>query len=95
MTTQMIRRFQIDGVLAETKMQTAQSSARSLLIGMMKDDGFTPLIDVNPVFQTTYKGGDKYDFSLTMHGVYVGKDKAWQTAGMIDGKLIPSTPKNK
>lgn len=89
MTTQMIRRFQIDGVLTEIKMWTAHSSARSLLIGMMRDDGFTPLIDVSPVFLTTYKGGDQYEFSLTMHGVFVGRDKAWETYGMMDGRLIP------
>jgi hypothetical protein len=40
-------------------------------------------------------GGDKYEFSYTMHGVYVGRDKAWQNEGMLDGKLIPSTPKNR
>jgi hypothetical protein len=95
MTDRMIRRFKVDGLLTETAMEKAQLASRSLLIGMMKDEGFVPLIDLDPVFKTKYLGGEKYEFSLTMHGVFVGKDIAWQFAGMLDGKLLPNTAKNK
>lgn len=95
MTAQMIRRFCLVGDLIETKMAQSRNTHNSVLVAMMKDEGYVPLLDVNPVFQTTYKGGEKYTFSLTMQGVFVGRDKAWQSDGMLDGKLIPSTPKSK
>jgi hypothetical protein len=97
MTAQMIRRFQMRGWIIETafvQVYDNQTHAR-VVIAMMKDEGYVPLLDVNPVFLTDYRGGDKYEFSYTMQGVYVGRDKAWQTEGMLDGKLIPSTPRNK
>ena len=97
MTAQMIRRFQMRGLLVEdafVQLHDNQTHGR-IIINMMKDEGYVPLLDVNPVFRTSYIGGDKYEFSYTMQGVYVGRDKAWQTEGMLDGKLIPSTPRNK
>lgn len=95
MTDRMIRRFKVDGLMTEAYMQKAQVAARHLLIGMMKDDGYVPLIDLDPVFKTNYLGGDRYEFSLTMHGVYVGKETAWQSAGMLHGRLLPNIQKNK
>ena len=95
MTAQMIRRFQMRGMLVEdafVQLHDNQTHAR-IIINMMKDEGYVPLLDVNPVLLTNYLGGDKYEFSYTMQGVYVGRDKAWQTEGMLDGKLIPSNPK--
>lgn len=97
MTAQMIRRFQVEGWITETafvQVHNNQTHAR-VVIAMMKDEGYVPLLDVNPVFLTNYQGGDKYEFRYTMQGVYVGRDKAWQVEGMLDGKLIPSTPRNR
>lgn len=95
MTDRMIRRFKVDGLLTETTMYDAQLATRRLITGMMKDDGYVPLLDLDPVFKTHYLGGERYRFSLTMHGVFVGKDIAWQFAGMLAGKLIPSSQRNK
>lgn len=96
MTDKMIRRYKIeDGLMTETMMVKAQSASREVLVGMMKDDGYVPLIDLDPVFKTNYLGGDKYEFTLTMYAVFVGKETAWQFAGSLDGKLLPNTPKNK
>jgi hypothetical protein len=97
MTAQMIRRFQMRGLIVEdafVQIHDNQTHAR-VIITMMKDEGYVPLLDVNPVFLTSYIGGDKFEFSYTMQGVYVGRDKAWQSEGMLDGKLIPSTPRNR
>lgn len=95
MTHQMIRRFCLVGDLIETRMIQARDTHHSVLLNMMRDEGYVPLLDVNPVFLTNYRGGEKYEFSYTMQGVYVGRDTAWESVGMIDGKLIPSTPKSK
>lgn len=61
----------------------------------MKELGFVPLLDVNPVWSTDYIGGERFRFIFVMQGVFVGKDKAWGITGMSDGKLIPYTPKDK
>lgn len=95
MTAQMIRRYAIEAQYAESTHVMAKDAARRTLIGMMKDDGYVPLYDVNEVWQTAYLGGDKFTGTLTMQGVHVGKDVSWQTDGMVDGKLIRSTHRNK
>ena len=91
----MIRRFAIEGEFVESKFVQSRQTYRSLLLNMMREDGFVPLLDVNPTFITTWLGGEKYKFSYTMQGVYVGKETAWRTDGMMDGKLIPSSHQSK
>lgn len=95
MTDKMIRRFRMEGTLIETAMAQAQGTARLTLTQMMRDEGFVPLLDLDPVFKTSYIGGEMYEFSLTLHGVFVGREAACVIIGMLDGKLLPYTPKNK
>lgn len=95
MTRQMIRRFAVEGRLIESAFIQSRDTYRSLLLNMMREEGFVPLLDVNPVFTTNYLGGDKFEFSYTMQGVSVGKELAWRVDGMMDGKLIPSFHQNK
>lgn len=91
----MIRRFQIEGELLETKMPQVRASAQSLLVNSMRDFGFVPVLDLDPVFKTSYRGSETYNYVLTVHGVFVGREAAWRVAGMLDGKLIPLSQKNK
>lgn len=93
MTTRMIRRFVMTGEYAETKLIQTRSTVRSFLINMMKDEGYVPLLDVDPVWQNDYRGGERYLFTYTIQGVFVGKEEAWQIDGVMDGKLIRSNRK--
>ena len=95
MTHQMIRRFAVAGDFLETKMIQTKETVHRVVSNMMRDEGYVPLLDVSPVFQTDYRGGERYYFTYTVHGVFVGKEEAWHIAGVMDGKLIPYTPKNK
>lgn len=97
MTNQMIRRFSMDGEFLETKYLQTRQAVLTATVVQMKDEGFVPLLDVNPTWLTHWLGedNDKYTFQFTMQGVYVGKEKAWGTFGVMDGKLIPSSDKNK
>jgi hypothetical protein len=95
MTSQMIRRFTYIGEYLETKLIQTRQELNTAIVVEMKDEGFVPLLDVNPVWATDYLGGERFRFVFTMQGVYVGKDKAWQTLGVADGKLIPNIPKSK
>lgn len=95
MTAQMIRRFTYVGEYLETKLIQTRQELLTAMVVEMKEEGFVPLLDINPVWSTDYISGEVFRFVFTMQGVYVGKDKAWETFGVLDGKLIPSTPKNK
>lgn len=68
---------------------------RLALLARMRDDGFAPLLDLNPVWEQSWVEGDIFEFTYTWQAVYVGEEKAWQIEGVSDGKMIPSTPKNK
>jgi hypothetical protein len=57
MTAQMIRRFQMRGWIIEDclcAIHDNQTHAR-VIITMMKDEGYVPLLDVNPVFRQLYR----------------------------------------
>lgn len=90
MTNQIVRRFQIPGRTIEKNMIASQETLRRALITQMKDEGFVPLYDIDPVWQWKWLQDDLYEFTLTMHGVYAGKEKAWQVDGISAGKAIPS-----
>jgi hypothetical protein len=83
------------GEYTETKLIQTRQELTTAMIVEMKDEGFVPLLDVNPVWTTDYQGGEIYQFVFVMQGVFVGKEKAWQTLGVSDGKLIPSIQKPK
>lgn len=95
MTHQMIRRFAVTGEFTETKMPTTRDTIDSVVSNMMRDEGYVPLFDVAPVFRTDYRGGERYLFTYTAHGVFVGRQAAWQIAGILDGKPIPYTQPDK
>lgn len=95
MTNQLIKRYQMPGRTIEKNIISSQATLKSALIAKMKDEGFVPLYDIDPVWQWKWVRKDIYDFMLTMQAVYVGKEKAWQTDGVSAGKVIPSTRKVK
>ena len=95
MTQQMIRRFKIGGVTTSVNIEQTRETFRNQIIGMMKDEGYVPVIDLDPVWTWEWIKDDYYNFVYTWHGVYVGKDKAWETDGITNGKAIPSTRKNR
>lgn len=95
MTHQMVRRYAIPAWYDDSMLVQVKETCQKTLVGMMKDDGYVPLLDVNPVWQSVMTDDGKFAGVLTWQAVYVGKDKAWETDGVMDGKLIPSTPRNK
>lgn len=85
----MIRRFRIDGVIGDdSDFIRLRSQYENLLTQHMRGEGFVPVLDLNPVFLTSYEN-DKYTFALIMYGMNVGKDDAWTVEGVSDGKRLP------
>jgi hypothetical protein len=95
MTSQIVRRFQLAGQLSGAKIVQARDTHKRVLLDMMKTDGFAPLLDIDPVFEQTWIKDDIFEFVYTWQAVYVGLEKAWQTEGILGGRMIPSTQKSK
>lgn len=54
----------------------------------MRGDGYIPLLDLSPYITVDYKD-EKFNYTVTSHGLYVGRKKAWETQGWLNGKLMP------
>lgn len=94
MTKQIIRRFQVSGTFKGDRIIQTRETQRKTLVSMMRDQGYVPVYDVDPVWEQSWKEEDVFEFTYTWHGVHVG-EKAWQTEGVYGGKMIHSTPKVK
>ncbi len=88
MTHKNIKRFQIRvEFLDDSDMIRIKKQYEDLLVSQMKDSGYARVLDIDPAFSVEFDG-QTWKFLMTLHGVYVGKKKAWQLEGMTQGKLI-------
>jgi hypothetical protein len=96
-THKKIKRFQVSvEFLDDSDLIRIKNQYINLLTSQMKDKGYVPVLDIDPAFSVEFTG-ETWKFLMTIHGVYVGKKKAWDTLGMTQGKLTPRTqaPKSK
>ncbi len=91
MTHKTIKRFQIKvEFLDDSDMIRVKNQYLNLLDNQMKDKGFVRVLDIDPAFSVEFTG-ETWKFLMSIHGVYVGKKKAWQLEGITQGKSIPRT----
>ena len=84
-----IKRFQVNvEFLDDSDMIRIRHQYESLLIHQMRDKGYVRVLDIDPAFSVEFTG-ETWKFLMTLHGVYVGKKKAWQLEGITQGKSIP------
>ena len=98
MTHKRIKRFQIDGIFRDdSDMIRLRYQYEKMLIQSMRGDGYVQVLDIDPAFSVSYNNDENiWSFVLTMHGVYVGKAKAWQIEGCSNGKMLQrSIPNGK
>jgi hypothetical protein len=89
MTHRPIKRFQVNvEFLDDSDMIRIRHQYESLLIHQMRDKGYVRVLDIDPAFSVEFTG-ETWKFLMTLHGVYVGKKKAWQLEGITQGKSIP------
>jgi hypothetical protein len=96
-THKKIKRFQVNvEFLDDSDLIRIKNQYINLLTSQMKDKGYVPVLDIDPAFSVEFTG-ETWKFLMTIHGIYVGKKKAWHTLGMTQGKLTPRTqvPKSK
>ncbi len=60
----------------------------NLLTHDMRSKGYAKVLDIDPAFSVEFTG-ETWKFLMTLHGVYVGRKKAWLSEGISQGKLIP------
>ena len=91
MTHRKIKRFQINvEFLDDSDMIRIKKQYEDLLSGQMKDAGYARVLDIDPAFSVEFDG-QTWKFLMTIHGIYVGKRKAWQLEGTSQGKFLPRT----
>lgn len=90
-----IRKFSLEGEVSDrANLVTHRDELVRCVEDMMREEGFAPALDLDPQFTLDYDPSkESYAFVLTVYGIEVGEDQAWQAAGMMCGKLITrSTP---
>lgn len=85
-----VKRFPLDGEIVDSSnLVQAKERLVNFVETQMRDHGFVPTLDLEPQFTLDYNlDTETYRFQLSVYGVHVGEEKAWQTAGMMSGKLI-------
>ena len=88
MTHRNIKRFQIEVEFYDNaQLISLRPQYENLLSQDMRGKGYARLLDIDPAFSIEFTG-ETWRFLMTLHGVYVGKKKAWQSEGITQGKLI-------
>ena len=88
MTHRPIKRFQIRVEFADdSDMIRIKNQYQNMLTHDMRSKGYARLLDIDPAFSVEFTG-ETWKFIMTVHGVYVGKKKAWESEGITQGKLI-------
>jgi len=93
MTHKRIKRFQIEVQFYDnSQLISLRPQYENLLIQDMRGKGYVRVLDIDPAFSIEFNG-ETWKFLMTLHGIYVGKKKAWQLEGTTQNKLIPrNTP---
>lgn len=88
MTHKQIKRFQIDvEFLDDSDIIRIRNQYENLLTSQMRDAGYIRVLDIDPAFSVEFTG-ETWKFLMTIHGIYVGKKKAWQLEGITQNKTV-------
>ena len=91
MTHRNIKRFQIEVEFHDNaQLISLRPQYENLLVQDMRGKGYVRVLDIDPAFSVEFTG-ETWKFLMSIHGVYVGKKKAWQSEGITQGKSIPRT----
>jgi len=95
MTHRKIKRFQIDVEFQDNaQLISLRPQYENLLVQDMRGKGYVRVLDIDPAFSVEFTG-ETWKFLMSIHGVYVGKKKAWQLEGITQGKSIPRTTRQR
>jgi len=87
-----IERFSLDGEIDSSNLLEAKERLVRFIETSMRDAGFVPALDLEPQFTREFNPEtEKYNFQLSVYGIKVGRAKACEAAGMMNGKIISSS----
>lgn len=91
MLSRKIKNFYVNGVIrSDSDIIRLRAMHEKLLIDEMRTSGYVPVLDIDPQFSIKYnQEKDNYSFHLEIHGVYLGKRKAWEFEGFSGQDFIP------
>jgi len=82
-----IEKYSLDGIVADNNIVSAKETLIRSLESQMRDEGYAPVLDIDPQFTLDYRSEDgSYNFCLTIYGIYC--QDAWNVAGVMSGKII-------
>lgn len=88
MTHKKIKRFQIEvEFLDDSDIIRIRNQYENLLTSQMRDKGYVRALDIDPAFSVEFTG-ETWKFLMTIHGIYVGRNKSWQLEGITQNKPI-------
>ena len=92
-----IKKFFLSGEISDNNVVKTKERLVSAVEADMRDQGYVPDLDKEPQFTMSYlPEKSKFTFVLTVYGIYVGRDKAWSTGGVMAGKtILKSIPASK
>ncbi len=92
-----IKKFLLSGEISDSNVVKTKERLIEAVEADMREQGYVPDLDKDPQFTMSYfPETAKFNFVLTVYGIYVGKDKAWITGGVMGGKtILKSTPAAK
>lgn len=81
-----IIKFSLDGEIADTNIVQQRERLIEFVENCMREEGAVPVLDLDPQFTLDYDSATEvYKFYLTVYGVYLGKEEAWQVSGTTSG----------
>lgn len=84
-----IKKFLLTGEISDRNIVKAKERLVEAVESDMREQGYVPDLDKDPQFTMSYLPQlSKFTFVLTVYGIYVGRDKAWDTGGVMGGKTI-------
>jgi len=88
-----IKQFGFDGVIADDSvLPRMRLQYEKMIEDSMRDSGYVPVRDLDPIFIIKYnEENNSYQFSISIHGIYVGKKKAQQYDGYVGQRLMPKS----
>ena len=91
--TKKVHRFGYKGWVGdESLIPTARSTWEKSLDDEMRYQGYIPLLDLGSQLFTSYDAPhNRFDVTVIIQGVYVGKRKAWELLGVEGTTLIPAS----
>lgn len=81
-----IIKYTLTGVVDESNVPKHKEELIKFLDDVMRGEGMVPSLDLDPQFTLRYDPDiEAREFVLSIYGVYIGKDKAWDIAGVTNG----------